>query len=88
MRADRPQLARVIAALYSGDVLAVTRIDRLARSSRDLLVHEVEARGATFEFLTEPWATTNSPQAATMLRMLSAFAQLERDFILARTREG
>lgn len=51
IRADRPQLARAIAALDHGDVLAVTRIDRLARSSRDLLniVHEVEARGATFE---------------------------------------
>jgi DNA invertase Pin-like site-specific DNA recombinase len=71
-------------------VLAVTRIDRLARSSRDLLniVHEVEARGATFESLTEPWANTNSPQAAAMLTMLSAFAQLERAFILARTKEG
>src|SRR5439155_5639573 len=67
--------------------LAVTRIDRLARSSRDLLniVHEVEARGATFESLTEPWANTNSPQAAAML---STFAQLERAFILARTKEG
>ncbi|WP_283814785.1 recombinase family protein [Bradyrhizobium aeschynomenes] len=51
VRADRPQLARAIAALDQGDVLAVTRIDRLARSSRDLLniVHEVEARGPTFE---------------------------------------
>jgi DNA invertase Pin-like site-specific DNA recombinase len=52
-RADRPQLARAIEALDQGDVLAV-RIDRLARSSRDSLniVHEVEARGATFESLS------------------------------------
>ena len=41
-----------------------------------------------FESLTEPWANTNSPQAAAMLTMLSAFAQLERAFILARTHEG
>ncbi|OSI68603.1 recombinase family protein [Bradyrhizobium canariense] len=90
VKADRPQLARAIAALDQGDVLAVMRIDRLARSSRDLLdiVHEVEARGATFESLTEPWANTNSPQAAAMLTMLSAFAQLERSFILARTADG
>lgn len=90
VRADRPQLARAIAALDKGDVLAVTRIDRLARSSRELLniVHEVEGRGATFESLTEPWANTNSPQVAAMLTMLSAFAQPERAFILARTHEG
>ena len=89
-RADRPQLARAIAALDQGDVLAVVRIDRLARSSRDLLniVHDIEARGSTFESLTEPWANTNSPQAAAMLTMLSAFAQLDRAFILARTKEG
>jgi DNA invertase Pin-like site-specific DNA recombinase len=90
VRADRPQLARAIAALDQGDVLAVTRIDRLARSSRDLLniVHEIEARGATFESLTEPWANTNTPTASAMLTMLSAFAQLDRAFILSRTREG
>lgn len=90
VRADRPQLARAIAALDSGDVLAVTRIDRLARTARDLLniVHEIEKRGATFESLTEAWANTNSPQASAMLTMLSAFAQLERAFILARTADG
>ncbi|MGN8544857.1 recombinase family protein [Bradyrhizobium sp. 13971] len=89
-KADRPQLARAIEALDQGDVLAVVWIDHLARSSRDLLniVHEIEARGATFELLTEPWANTNSPQAAAMLTMLSAFARLERAFILARTKEG
>lgn len=71
-------------------MLAVTRIDRLARSSRDLLniVHEVEARGATFESLSEPWANTNTPTASAMLTMLSAFAQLDRAFILATTKEG
>ena len=90
VRADRPQLARAITALDHGDVLAVTRIDRLARSSRDLLniVHEIEARGATFESLSEPWANTNTPTASAMLTMLSAFAQLDRAFILARTKEG
>lgn len=90
VRADRPQLARAIAALDQGDVLSVTRIDRLARTARDLLniVHEIEASGATFESLAEPWANTNTPQAAAMLTMLSAFAQLDRAFILSRTKEG
>jgi DNA invertase Pin-like site-specific DNA recombinase len=90
MRTDRPQLGRAIAALDPGDMLTVTRIDRLARSSRDLLniVHEIEARGATFESLAEPWANTNTPQASAMLTILAAVAQLERAFILARTKEG
>jgi len=51
-------------------------------------VHEIEARGATFESCSEPWANTNTPQASAMLSMLSAFAQLDRGFILARTKEG
>lgn len=90
VRADRPRLARAVAALDQGDVLVVTRIDRLVRSSRDLLniVHDIEATGATFESLTEPWANTNPPTASAMLTMLSAFAQLDRAFILARTKEG
>src|SRR5687767_6117206 len=68
VRADRPQLAGAIAALDQGDVLAVTRIDRLARTARDLIniVHEIEARGATFESLAEPRANTNTPQEAAM----------------------
>ncbi|WP_316166882.1 MULTISPECIES: recombinase family protein [unclassified Bradyrhizobium] len=88
--ADRPQLARAIAVLDSSDVLAVMRIDRLARSSRDLLniVHEVEARGATFESLAELSADVNRPQASAMLTMLADVAQLERALILARTRAG
>lgn len=88
--ADRPQLARAVAALDPGDILIVTRIDRLARSSRDLLniVHDIEARGATFESLAESWANTSSPQSAAMLTILAVVAQLERAFILARTREG
>ena len=90
VRADRPQLVRAIAALDQGDVLAVTRIDRLARAARALLniVHEIEARGATFESLAEPRANTNTPQAAAMLTMLSVFAQLDRAFTLSRTKEG
>ncbi|ABE64550.1 Resolvase-like protein [Nitrobacter hamburgensis X14] len=88
--AVRPQLARAIAALDPGDVLIVTRIDRLARSSRDLLniVHQIEKKKATFRSLAEPWANTDTPQASAMLTILAAVAQLERAFILARTKDG
>lgn len=87
---DRPQLKRAIAALDKGDVLLVSRIDRLARSTRDLLnvVHEVQARGATFRSLTETWVDTDSPTAKAMLTILGAVAELELGFIRARTAEG
>lgn len=88
--ADRLQLKRVIAALDAGDVLIVTRIDRLARSARDLLniVHEVKQAGATFRSIAEPWADTSSELAEFMLTILGAAAKLERSTILARTGEG
>jgi DNA invertase Pin-like site-specific DNA recombinase len=87
---ERPQLGRAIAALDSGDILMVTRIDRLARSTRDLLniVHEVKQAGATFRSLAEPWADTSSELAEFMLTILGAAAKLERATILARTAEG
>jgi DNA invertase Pin-like site-specific DNA recombinase len=68
----------------------VTRIDRLARSIRDLLniVHDVKQAGATFRSLSEPWADTSSELAEFMLTILGAAAKLERATILVRTAEG
>jgi DNA invertase Pin-like site-specific DNA recombinase len=88
--ADRPQLKKVLAALDAGDVLLVTRIDRLARSTRDLLniVHEVKQAKATFKSLSQPWADTSTELAEFMLTVLGAAAKLERATILARTAEG
>jgi DNA invertase Pin-like site-specific DNA recombinase len=88
--ADRVQLKKAIAALDAGDVLMVTRIDRLARSTRDLLniVHDVKQAGATFKSLAEPWADTSSELAEFMLTILGAAAKLERATILVRTAEG
>lgn len=88
--AERPQLKKAIAALDAGDVLLVTRIDRLARSTRDLLniVHDVKLAGATFKSLAEPWADTSTELAEFMLTVLGAAAKLERATILARTSEG
>lgn len=88
--AERPQLQRALAALDAGDVLMVTRIDRLARSTRDLLniVHDLKGAGATFRSLAEPWADTSSELAEFMLTILGAAAKLERATILVRTAEG
>jgi DNA invertase Pin-like site-specific DNA recombinase len=87
---DRDQLKRAIAALDPGDVLSVTRIDRLARNTRDLLniIHEIQGCGAGFMSLAEPWANTDSPTAKAVLTILGAVAELERSFILARTASG
>lgn len=83
--AERPQLKKALAALDAGDVLLVTRIDRLARSTRDLLniVHDVKEAGATFKSIAEPWADTSTELAEFMLTVLGAAAKLERATILA-----
>lgn len=89
-KGDREQLRRAVEALDPGDLLLVTRIDRLARSTRDLLniIHDVKSRGADFQSLAEPWANTDSPTATAMLTIISAVAELERDFIRTRTGFG
>jgi DNA invertase Pin-like site-specific DNA recombinase len=89
-KTDRCQLERAIAALDAGDVLLVTRIDRLARSARDLLniIHDVQGRGASFRSLAEPWANTADAVGKMTLTILGAVAELERNFILVRTARG
>jgi DNA invertase Pin-like site-specific DNA recombinase len=68
----------------------VTRIDRLARSTRDLLniIHDVKEAGATFRSLAEPWADTSSELIEIVLAVFGLSASLERKAILARTSEG
>jgi DNA invertase Pin-like site-specific DNA recombinase len=89
-RTDRPKLKKAIAALEHGDVLMVTRLDRLARSSRDLLniVEEAGQRGAAFKSLAEAWADTTTPHGKLMLTVLAGLAEFERSLIAARTSEG
>src|SRR5215472_5264246 len=87
---ERKQLAKAIAALSQGDVLLVTRLDRLARSTRDLLnvLATVSERGAGFRSLADPMIDTTSPHGRLILAVLGALAEFERSMILARTSEG
>jgi DNA invertase Pin-like site-specific DNA recombinase len=87
---DRKALARAIAALQSGDVLLVTRLDRLARSTRDLLnvLAAIGDKGAGFRSLADPWADTTTPHGRLMVTVLAGLAEFERSLILARTGEG
>ena len=88
--ADRPQLAKAIAALGEGDTLVVCKLDRLARSTRDLLntLDAIGKAGATFKSLADAWADTTSPHGRLMLTVLGGLAEFERHLILSRTSEG
>lgn len=89
-KTDRAALAKAIAALADGDTLIVTKLDRLARSTRDLLntLAAIAAAGATFKSLGDPWADTTTPHGRLMLTVLGGLAEFERHLILARTTEG
>jgi DNA invertase Pin-like site-specific DNA recombinase len=83
----RGELAKVIRVLQEGDVLAVTRLDRLARSTRDLL-NVLASRGAGFRSLKDAWTDTTTPHGRLMLTVLGGLAEFERELIRARTGEG
>ena len=89
-RADRAQLRRVIDQLQKGDVLTVTRLDRLARSTRDLLntLATITAKGAGFRSINDTWADTTTAHGRLMLTVLGGLAEFERELIRARTGEG
>jgi DNA invertase Pin-like site-specific DNA recombinase len=72
-----------------GGVLIVTRLDRLARSTRDLLnvLDAVAKHGASFRSLKDTWADTTTPHGRLMLTVLGGLAEFERELIRARTGE-
>ena len=87
---DRVQLRKVLAALEADDVLMVTRLDRLARSTRDLLntVATITERKAGFKSLGDAWADTTTAHGRLMLTVLGGLAEFERELIHVRTGEG
>src|SRR5215469_10984781 len=89
-KTDRAQLRKAIAALGAGDVLMVTRLDRLARSTRDLLntLAAITGKKAGFRSLGDTWADTTTSDGRLMLTVLGGPAEFERDLIRARTGEG
>jgi DNA invertase Pin-like site-specific DNA recombinase len=88
-RWDRPELARLLARLATGDVLVVWKLDRLSRSLKDLLLilERISAAGAGFRSLTESIDTT-IPAGRMMMQMLGAFAEYERAMVKERTQAG
>jgi DNA invertase Pin-like site-specific DNA recombinase len=87
--AARPKLERALEDLRPGDVLVVTKLDRLARSVRDLMatVDAIAAKGASLRILAMN-LDTGTPTGRLMLGVLGSVAQFEREIMLERQREG
>ena len=86
----RPELAKLMKALLPGDIVTVTKLDRVARSARDLLniVHQLQERGCGFVSLGDAWCDTTNEMGRFMLTVMSGIAELERDLIRKRCQAG
>ncbi len=89
-RPDRRELLKLLKALAPGDVVTVTRIDRLARSTFDLFAigKQIVDTGGQFRSLAEPWADTATSTGRLMIAVLDGLPDIERDLIRTRTVEG
>lgn len=89
-RSNRPELDRMLDHLRVGDVVTVSRLDRLARSTRDLLdiAEHIQTAGAGLRSLAEPWADTTTPAGRMVLTIFAGIAEFERSLIVERTRRG
>jgi DNA invertase Pin-like site-specific DNA recombinase len=87
---QRPELQRLLDQLRPGDTVTVWRLDRLARSTRDLLeiMEVIRAAGASFRSLSEPWADTTSPAGKMIMTVFAGMAEFERALIRERTEAG
>ena len=86
----RPEFAKLLKALLPGDTVVVTKLDRLARSSRDLhnILHEMEGLSCGFVSLGESWCDTTTDVGRLMLTIMGGIAEFERGLIRKRTDEG
>ena len=88
--AGREQLATLLDFIAEDDMLVVTKLDRLARSTLDMLtiITKLGERGVKFVSLAEPWANTDNPASKLMLTVMAGIAEFERGRIRERQREG
>jgi DNA invertase Pin-like site-specific DNA recombinase len=87
VRADRPQLAKLMKSVQAGDVVVVTKLDRLGRSTRELLdlIDQIGKAGASFRSLGDPLWDTSSAQGRLLSTLLASIAEFERELIRERT---
>jgi DNA invertase Pin-like site-specific DNA recombinase len=86
----RREFEKLMRTLQAGDIVVVTKLDRLARSSRDLanILHELKERDCGFVSLRESWCDTTSPAGKLMITIMGGIAEFERELIRARCDEG
>lgn len=89
-RYDRKELARLLRNVRAGDLVLVTRTDRLARSIFDMfeIIRRIVAAGANFRDLSQPLADTSTSSGRMYLAILGGLAEMERELIVSRTAEG
>jgi DNA invertase Pin-like site-specific DNA recombinase len=87
---ERPEFQRMLEQLRNGDTVIVWKLDRLARSTRDLLetMETIREAGARFQSLSEPWANTTSHAGKLIMTVFAGIAEFERDLIRERTSAG
>lgn len=87
---DRPELKRLLDQLRPDDIVVVWKLDRLARSTQNLLelADQIKLAGAAFCSLSEPWADTSSPSGKMIMTVFAGIAEFERDLIRERTGAG
>src|SRR5215467_4100003 len=90
VRSDRPKLARLLKGIDEGDIVVVARLDRLARSTLDLLhtVDVITKAGAQFRSIADTWCDTTTPHGKLILTVLAGLAEFERTLIIERTQAG
>jgi len=87
---ERPEFQRMLDQLRNGDTVIVWKLDRLARSTRDLLetMETIREAGARFQSLSEPWANTTSHAGKLIMAVFAGIAEFDRDLIRERTSAG
>ncbi len=86
----RPEFQRMLDQIRDGDVVVVWKLDRLARSTRDLLetMETIREAGTKFQSISEPWADTTSHAGKMIMTVFAGIAEFERDLIRERTGAG
>ena len=87
---NRPEFQRMLDQIRAGDTIAVWKLDRLARSTRDLLetMETIQQAGGKFQSLSEPWADTTTHAGRMIMTIFSGIAEFERGLIRERTSAG
>lgn len=89
-KSDRPELIRLMEQLRDGDVVIISELTRLSRSTKDLflIVEQIQSKGANIKSLKETWLDTTTPHGKLMFTIFAGLSQFEADLTAQRTREG